>query len=56
MIGAETLSEAAKNLEAAGKDDNITFIKSNHQKTMGMYKEVIAEINAYFAAISGENK
>lgn len=56
MIGAETLSEAAKNLEAAGKDDNITFIKSNHQKTMGMYKEVIAEINAYFATISGENK
>lgn len=50
MIGAEELSNAAKNLETAGKEENIAYIKANHQEAMEMYKAVVEEIEAYQAA------
>ncbi|MBO6015228.1 MAG: response regulator [Lachnospiraceae bacterium] len=50
MIGAEKLSEEAKSLETAGKEENYTYIKENHDDTMEMYTKVVEEINHYFEA------
>lgn len=52
MIGAEELSEAAKNLETAGKEQNVAYIKANHQQAMKMYTDVVEEINAYQKAVA----
>lgn len=43
-IGAETLSEMAKKLEAAGKKDDISYIKENHSAMTTEYKRVISII------------
>lgn len=46
-IGAEALSEKAKLLEFAGKEDNVGYIKENHEELCKMYKDVIEEIEQY---------
>lgn len=51
MIGAEELSEEARALETAGKEENIAYINANHEETMIMYKKVVDEIKNYFKAI-----
>lgn len=43
-IGAKTLSEAAKKLEFAARNDDAEYIKANHQKVMQMYLEIIKQI------------
>ena len=43
-IGANALSELAKQLEFAGKAENITFIKENHHAMIEEYKRVLNEI------------
>lgn len=43
-IGADTLSGLAKQLEFAGKADNIAFIKEQHHEMIAEYKRVLAEI------------
>ena len=60
-IGGERLSEAAKELEYAGKaiqasdnvDDNITFIREHHDGVMNMYKDTIAEAKSIITGDSG---
>ena len=43
-IGADTLSGLAKQLEFAGKADNIAFIHEQHHEMIKEYKRVLAEI------------
>ena len=43
-IGADTLSGMAKQLEFAGKSDNIRFIQEQHHEMVKEYKRVLAEI------------
>ncbi|NLG02519.1 MAG: response regulator, partial [Clostridia bacterium] len=43
-IGADSLSEAAKELEFAGKDGNINFIKSHHYQFLQAYSSMIEEL------------
>ncbi|MBR1693573.1 MAG: response regulator [Lachnospiraceae bacterium] len=50
MIGANELSEDAKALETAGKEENISYIKANHEEAMTMYTNVVQEIRNYFEA------
>ncbi len=40
-IGAVTLSEMAKKLEQAGKENNISYIMENHEAMMDEYRRVI---------------
>lgn len=51
MIGANELSETAKQMEQAGKDGNVDFIKSGYENMMKMYADVIAEIEEYLNKI-----
>ncbi len=44
-IGAESLSEKAKKLELAAKENNVEEIKANHEDLMTTYKKVIDEIS-----------
>lgn len=44
-IGAEKLSEMAKALEAAAKDDRFDIIEENHAAAMELYKSIVEEIN-----------
>ncbi len=41
-IGAETLSEMAKDMEQAGKDGNIAYIEAHHEEMMAEYERIIA--------------
>ena len=43
-IGAEALSEQAKALEQAGKNEDEGFIRSNHSRLLQMYQEVCRSI------------
>jgi HPt (histidine-containing phosphotransfer) domain-containing protein len=43
-IGAKHLSELAKKLEAAGKADNISYIRENHAAMIEEFRRVIGEI------------
>ena len=43
-IGANSLSEAAADLEQAAKQEDGTYIKERHLKVMELYRAVIKEI------------
>lgn len=43
-IGAAELSEKAKGLEFAGKENNIDYIKSNHESVMQEYEELMKKL------------
>jgi CheY-like chemotaxis protein len=43
-IGAKYLSEQAKQLEFAGKENNLTYIRENHAQMIAEYERVIGEI------------
>lgn len=45
-IGAETLSEMAKDMEQAGKDGNISYIEAHHETLMAEYERIIAMLLA----------
>ena len=49
-IGAENLSEQAKSLELAAKDDKIDEIRANHGDLMTNYEKVRAEIKQWLEA------
>ena len=49
-IGAANLSERAKNLEHAAKDNNIDDIKANHADLMAIYQKVREEILQWLEA------
>lgn len=48
-VGAEELSELAKQLEQAAKDDNVTFVLSNHEAAMKVYRDILGRIKECFA-------
>ena len=43
-IGATNLGEMAKALEAAGKTENLSYIREHHEEVMQEYEEVLLEI------------
>jgi len=43
-IGATELGEMAKELELAGKEENISYIQAHHREVMHEYEEVLLEI------------
>ena len=43
-IGATELGEMAKELEQAGKEENISYIQAHHREVMQEYEEVLLEI------------
>ena len=43
-IGADGLGEMAKAMETAGREEDLAYIHANHKKMMGMYEEVLSEI------------
>ena len=45
-IGAEALSEQAKQLELAGKAEDVEFIRQNHAALLSKYDEVCQSISA----------
>ena len=45
VIGAVSLSESAKKLEFAAKENNIEEIKANHEDLMTTYKKVREQIS-----------
>lgn len=47
-IGATHLSEMAKQLEAAGKKDDISYIKENHAEMIAEYRRTIDGLKTYF--------
>ena len=56
MVGALDLSEKAKALEMAGKDNDIDFIKANHADLMPLYDSIIAEIADYLEKVKPETE
>ena len=54
MIGALDLSEKAKALEMAGKDNDIDFIKANHADILPLLDNIIAEITDYLEKVKPE--
>jgi signal transduction histidine kinase/CheY-like chemotaxis protein/HPt (histidine-containing phosphotransfer) domain-containing protein len=57
-IGARPLSEMAKKLEAAGKEDNTAYILENHAAMMEEFKRVIGEIaeSGYISVETGQEE
>lgn len=55
-IGAEKLSEMAKNLEYAAKDGNIEYILENNQDLLDCYEETISVIAENLSDISQNNE
>lgn len=47
-IGAMTASDMAKKLELALKNDNnVTYVKENHEEFMAVYENVVSEVKTY---------
>lgn len=44
-IGANSLSEMARELEMAAKEENGVYIQDNHHKVIELYKEVVRELS-----------
>ncbi|MDD6194011.1 MAG: response regulator [Lachnospiraceae bacterium] len=47
-IGAKEISKRAKRLEQAGKDKDITYILSNHEPMVDLYRRMICDLQQYF--------
>ena len=56
MIGALDLSEKAKALEMAGKDNDIDFIKANHADILPLFDDIVAEIEDYLEKVKPEEE
>lgn len=50
MIGAESLSDLAKDLEMAAKEKNWNFIEKNHKEVLDQYAEAVMEIGSLLGA------
>ena len=55
QIGANKLSQMAKDLEMAGKNNNNTYIKNNIEKFLDEYKTMKNVLSAYFGNKDNEN-
>ncbi len=56
MIGALTLSEKARLLELAGKENKIDYIKDSHDEVMTLLDQVLEEITNYLATVKTEEE
>lgn len=56
MIGALTLSEKARLLEMAGKENKIDYIKDSHDEVMTLLEQVLEEINDYLTTVKPEEE
>ena len=56
MIGALVLSEKARLLELAGKEQKIDYIKDSHDEVIDLFENVIAEITDYLTKVKPEEK
>lgn len=56
MIGALTLSEKARLLELAGKENKIDYIKESHDEVMTLLDQVLEEITNYLATVKTEEE
>ncbi|SCY20726.1 DegV family protein [Butyrivibrio sp. INlla14] len=55
LIGAMELSEKAKNLEMAGKENNISYIRKHHQEVLDLLRNYKKPLGEVFAANNDEN-
>lgn len=55
QIGANKLSQMAKDLEMAGKNNNNTYIRNNIEKFLDEYKTMKNVLSAYFGNKDNEN-
>ena len=56
-VGAVTVSEEAKKLEMAAKEDDIGYIKANHESVMRQYRELLTALkNALIEQASEEGE
>ena len=53
-IGALTLSEMAKKLEKAGKENDVAYIKDNHFAMLKEFNRIMAILNNSFSSVSDE--
>ena len=44
MLGADTLSEMARNAEEAAKNQDISYIRANHEGLIGKYRETAQDV------------
>lgn len=56
MIGALTLSEKARLLELAGKENKIDYIKESHDEVMTLLDQVLEEITDYLDKVKPEEE
>ncbi len=56
MMGADGLSQFAKEMESASKDNNAAYIKENHAKLMELYSETVRQIREAIGAESEEDE
>ena len=47
-IGAKELSQQAKQLEQAGKDNDITYILNHHEAMVSLYRRILSDLQQYF--------
>ena len=50
MLGADTLSEMAREAEEAAKNEDAAYIKENHEGLIGKYRETVQIISDVFGA------
>jgi predicted metal-binding transcription factor (methanogenesis marker protein 9) len=56
MIGALTLSEKARLLELAGKENKIDYIQESHEEVMTLFDQVMEEITDYLNTVKPEEE
>lgn len=56
MVGALVLSEKARLLEMAGKEQNIDYIKESHEEAMELFDKLSEEINDYLTKVKPESE
>lgn len=54
MIGALELSEKAKALEMAGKENDVEYIMANHTEVLELFDQVMTEITDYLDTVKPE--
>ena len=56
MIGAENLSDLAKNLEMAAKEKDWDFIEKNHKEVLDQYAAAVVEIGSLLGTVLEEEE
>lgn len=56
MIGAENLSDLAKDLEMAAKEKDWDFIEKNHKEVLDQYAAAVVEIGSLLGTVLEEEE